>query len=84
MSHPTAKILYCARDGGENISGGRFGGDATVLGAESTVKATFDFLLTLTEAVRRGDAPDVSSDGGHAVREDYPGCADGGGDAARF
>jgi 3-methyl-2-oxobutanoate hydroxymethyltransferase len=53
--HPTAKIL--ARTGVNILLVGDSAA-TTVLGAESTVKATFDFLLTLTEAVRRG-APDV-------------------------
>ncbi len=53
--HPTAKILAAA---GVHIL---LVGDSvatTVLGADTTVAATFDFLLTITEAVRRG-APDV-------------------------
>jgi 3-methyl-2-oxobutanoate hydroxymethyltransferase len=53
--HPTAKILAAAGVAillvGDSVA-------TTVLGAESTVKATLEFLLTLTEAVRRG-APDV-------------------------
>ncbi len=53
--HPTAKILAKT---GVNILLVGDSAATTVLGAESTVKATFDFLLTLTEAVRRG-APDV-------------------------
>jgi len=53
--HPTAKIL--AKTGVHILLVGDSAA-TTVLGAESTVKATFDFLLTLTEAVRRG-APDL-------------------------
>lgn len=53
--YPTARILA-----GTGIHAILVGDSAatTVLGADSTVKATFDFLLTLTEAVRRG-APDL-------------------------
>ncbi len=52
---PTAKILAAAGVNailvGDSVA-------TTVLGAESTVRATFDFLMVITEAVRRG-APDV-------------------------
>ncbi|HUO10005.1 MAG TPA: 3-methyl-2-oxobutanoate hydroxymethyltransferase [Phycisphaerae bacterium] len=53
--YPTARIL--ARTGVNILLVGDSAA-TTVLGAESTVKATFEFLLTLTDAVRRG-APDV-------------------------
>jgi 3-methyl-2-oxobutanoate hydroxymethyltransferase len=53
--HPTAKIIAQT---GVNILLVGDSAATTVLGADSTVQATFDFLLTLTEAVRRG-APDV-------------------------
>jgi 3-methyl-2-oxobutanoate hydroxymethyltransferase len=53
--HSMAKILASAGVSillvGDSVA-------TTVLGAESTVKATLEFLLTLTEAVRRG-APDL-------------------------
>jgi 3-methyl-2-oxobutanoate hydroxymethyltransferase len=53
--HPTAKILS---NTGVHILLVGDSAATTVLGADSTVKATFEFLLTLTDAVRRG-APDL-------------------------
>jgi 3-methyl-2-oxobutanoate hydroxymethyltransferase len=53
--HPTAKIL--AHTGVHILLVGDSAA-TTVLGADSTIKVTFDFLLTITEAVRRG-APDL-------------------------
>lgn len=53
--YPTAKIL--ANTGIDILLVGDSAA-TTVLGAESTLKVTFEFLLTITEAVRRG-APDL-------------------------
>jgi 3-methyl-2-oxobutanoate hydroxymethyltransferase len=53
--HPTAKILASA---GVPILLVGDSAAMTVLGADSTMKATMELLVTLTEAVRRG-APDV-------------------------
>ena len=53
--YPTAKILAAS---GVHILLVGDSAATTVLGADSTIKATFDFLLTLTEAVRRG-APNL-------------------------
>ena len=56
--YPTAKILANTGGGGIDILLVGDSAATTILGADSTVKVTYDFLLTITDAVRRG-APNL-------------------------